>query len=104
MFLTAGPKYENIYSGRKEDMNMKKLDGILDSILERKRLAKLENRIHRSSYWGTYSRILSLPEENERGGFIELNLTPVNGFHEENDYIRSVWEKNVRRIVIREHG
>lgn len=85
---------------------MNKMDNLLDKILARKAKEKLENRIHRCSYWGTYSRVLSLPDENARGSFIELDLTPINGFggDDNDEYIKGIWRREISSIQIRAHG
>ncbi len=55
------------------------MDGMLEKIQERKKKERRENVIARCHYWGTYSRIVSFPEDNELGKFVEVTLTPVNG-------------------------
>lgn len=52
------------------------------------------NVFHYSSYWGTWSRVLTPYSGN---WVLELNLTPVNP-----SYDRS-WEETVRPIIFREH-
>lgn len=59
-------------------------------------------KFHYSAYWGTYSRVLSndhkLPEfPNHMGSIVEVNLTPVNPYHQEG------WDRN-KNIIIRRHG
>ena len=50
---------------------------------------------HRSSYWHTWSRVLS--DSHPHGPFVEVNLTPINGWDSEG-------MKHVAPIRIRVHG
>lgn len=49
-----------------------------------------------SSYWGTWSRVLS--ERHPNGPFVEVNLTPIPHCHS------SEWQNDVAPIKIRFHG
>ena len=49
-------------------------------------------RFHYSSYWGTWSRVLS--ESHPAGPFVEVNLTPCC----------DTWQNNVEPVRIRAHG
>lgn len=49
-----------------------------------------------SSYWGTWSRVLS--NNHPKGPFVEVNLTPIPCCHS------SGWENDVAPIRIRFHG
>ena len=58
--------------------------------------------LHYSSYWGTWSRILtyngvSIPQ-GKLGPYIEVNLSPMGGISSGN------WEKEVFPIIVRAHG
>lgn len=100
-----------IISMSEKERQPMKADGMLEKILDRKKKERLENRIHFSSYWGTYSRILSLPDENELGEYIELNLTPINGLARngtqvslsEREYQENIWKKEIIPGIIRNH-
>jgi hypothetical protein len=69
-------------------------DNLLDQILQRKQSDRLKRRIHFSRYWGTYTRVLSFPEENQYGEYVELNLVPLNG-------VSGDWDVEVEPIMIR---
>lgn len=82
----------------------KKMDGLLERILEQNAKEKRERIFHYSSYWGSWSRVL-LDHNPERIVFgdkirvpeiVELNLTPIRGY--------SDWDKHVAPIVFRVHG
>ena len=57
----------------------------------------LVGMFHYSSYWGTWSRVLSTSDPN--GPFVEVNLTPTNGWNRGYSF-----EDDVSRIRIRFHG
>ncbi|QIG70126.1 hypothetical protein EVB87_026 [Rhizobium phage RHph_N28_1] len=52
--------------------------------------------IHYSSYWGTFSRVLTDCNRGRRGWFVEVNLTPVNAWSADS------WQE-IKRCWIREH-
>ena len=49
-----------------------------------------------SKYWGSWSRVLST--RHPKGPYVEVNLTPIAGWHS------SSWETDVVPIRIRFHG
>ncbi|QXV73995.1 hypothetical protein [Rhizobium phage RHEph12] len=53
--------------------------------------------IHYSSYWGTFSRVLTDRLNGRRGNYVEVNLTPTNSWNDEN------WQE-IKRCWIRSHG
>jgi hypothetical protein len=69
-------------------------DNLYDKIMQRRQTDRLKRRIHFSRYWGTYTRVLSFPEENQYQQYIELNLIPVNG-------ISGDWDLEVEPIIFR---
>lgn len=71
-----------------------KYDGLYDKIMQRRQTDRLKRRFHYSKYWGTFTRVLSFPEENQFKEYIELNLIPVNG-------ITGDWDIEVEPIMIR---
>lgn len=79
---------------------MPKMHGLLEKILEQNAREERERIFHYSSYWGTWSRILSreIRGKYKALSIIEVNLTPIRNCHS------SEWQKDVAPIVFREHG
>ena len=77
---------------------MKKLDGLLDTLIAAKVEHKRKAVFHYSSYWGTWSRRILRPGEDPMypGTYVEINLTPISGYND--------WDQHVAPIIFRMHG